>query len=108
MINADQMSLIFLDIKKNKPLNKINTYGLTQRKITLLVATEQLFRTQFNIDERTNCEAVEISTPEKMITLKDIKTSKLTIEKYDKLVLSPGAVSVMPPLPGIDFWESFM
>ena len=72
------------------------------------MATEQLFRTQFNIDERTNCEAVEISAPEKMTTLKDVKTSKLTIEKYDKLVLSPGAVSVMPPLPGIDFCEFFM
>ena len=26
----------------------------------------------------------------------------MTTESYDKLVLSPGAVSVRPPLPGID------
>ncbi|MGA9239879.1 FAD-dependent oxidoreductase, partial [Robiginitalea sp.] len=65
-------------------------------------ATEQLFRTQFNIDARTNCEAVEISPTEKTVTLKDVRTGELSIEKYDKLVLSPGAVSVRPPLPGID------
>ena len=29
-------------------------------------------------------------------------TGQVTIESYDKLVLSPGAPSVRPPLPGID------
>ncbi len=76
--------------------------GVIEKESSLLVATEQLFRTQFNIDARTNCEAVEISASEKTVTLKDVKTGKLTVEKYDKLVLSPGAVSVRPPLPGID------
>jgi len=76
--------------------------GVIEKESSLLVATEQLFRTQFNIDARTYCEAVDISASEKTVTLKDIKTGKLTVEKYDKLVLSPGAVSVRPPLPGID------
>ena len=34
--------------------------------------------------------------------LRDVKTGKVTTETYDKLVLSPGAASVRPPLPGID------
>ena len=34
--------------------------------------------------------------------LRDTKTGKVTTESYDKLVLSPGAASVHPPLPGID------
>ena len=76
--------------------------GVIEKESSLLVATEQLFRTQFNIDARTYCEAVDISASEKTVTLKDIKTGKLTVEKYDKLVLSPGAVSVRPPVPGID------
>ena len=29
-------------------------------------------------------------------------TGEVTTESYDKLVLSPGATSVHPPLPGID------
>ncbi|MGB5262047.1 MAG: FAD-dependent oxidoreductase [Lutimonas sp.] len=76
--------------------------GVIEKESSLLVATEQLFRAQFNVDARTNCEAVDISASEKTVTLKDVKTGKLTVEKYDKLVLSPGAVSVRPPLPGID------
>ena len=34
--------------------------------------------------------------------LRDVATGKVTTEPYDKLVLSPGASSVRPPLPGID------
>ncbi len=34
--------------------------------------------------------------------LRDVETGAVTTEAYDKLVLSPGAVSVHPPLPGID------
>jgi len=76
--------------------------GVIQKESSLLVASEKLFREQFNIDVRTNCEAVDISPKEKTINLKDVKTGKITTEKYGKLVLSPGAVSVRPPLPGID------
>ncbi len=34
--------------------------------------------------------------------LKNLETGEVTTESYDKLVLSPGAPSVHPPLPGID------
>ena len=34
--------------------------------------------------------------------LRNVATGEVTIESYDKLVLSPGAASVRPPLPGID------
>ena len=34
--------------------------------------------------------------------LRNVKTGEVTTESYDKLVLSPGAPSVRPPLPGID------
>ena len=51
---------------------------------------------------RTNCEAFEISPKEKQVKLRNVKTGEVTTHSYDKLVLSPGAVSVRPPLPGID------
>ena len=38
----------------------------------------------------------------KTVDLRNVKTGKVTTESYDKLVLSPGAASVHPPLPGID------
>ena len=34
--------------------------------------------------------------------LKNVTTGEVTTESYDKLVLSPGAASIRPPLPGID------
>ena len=34
--------------------------GIIEKESRLLVASEQLFREQFAIDVRTNCEAVEI------------------------------------------------
>ena len=76
--------------------------GVIEKESSLLVASEQLFREQFAIDVRTRCEAVGISPKEKTVKLRDVATGKVTTEPYDKLVLSPGAASVHPPLPGID------
>ena len=76
--------------------------GVIEKESSLLVATVKLFRDQFNVDARVNCEATEISTKDKTVTFRNTVTRELTTETYDKLVLSPGAISVRPPLPGID------
>jgi NADPH-dependent 2,4-dienoyl-CoA reductase/sulfur reductase-like enzyme/rhodanese-related sulfurtransferase len=76
--------------------------GVIAKESSLLVGTEQMFRAMFNIDARTNCEAVKIDPKKKTVDLRDTKTGKVTTESYDKLVLSPGAASVHPKMPGID------
>jgi NADPH-dependent 2,4-dienoyl-CoA reductase/sulfur reductase-like enzyme/rhodanese-related sulfurtransferase len=76
--------------------------GVIKRESSLLVANEELFRAQFAIDVRTGCEAIEISPQQKAVQLRDVATGDVTTHSYDKLVLSPGAASVRPPLPGID------
>jgi len=76
--------------------------GVIEKESSLLVATEQTFRTQFAIDCRTRCEVVGISVAKKTVELKNHATGEVTTEKYDKLVLSPGAAPIRPPLPGID------
>ena len=68
----------------------------------LLVADEDLFRHFFNVDVRTRCEAVAIDAEKKTVDLKNVETGEVSTESYDTLVLSPGAGSVRPPLPGID------
>jgi NADPH-dependent 2,4-dienoyl-CoA reductase/sulfur reductase-like enzyme/rhodanese-related sulfurtransferase len=70
---------------------------------SLLVATEQMFRAVFGVEVRTQCEAVAIDPAKKTVALRDVATGKVTTESYDKLVLSPGAAPIRPPLPGIDF-----
>lgn len=76
--------------------------GVIERESSLLVASEQFFRSNFAIDVRTNCEAIGISPQKKTVELRNVTTGAVTTETYDKLVLSPGAPSVHPPLPGID------
>jgi NADPH-dependent 2,4-dienoyl-CoA reductase/sulfur reductase-like enzyme/rhodanese-related sulfurtransferase len=76
--------------------------GVIPRESSLLVADENTFRDLFAIDVRTNCEAISISPENKTVELRNAATGEVTIESYDKLVLSPGAKPIRPPMPGID------
>jgi len=76
--------------------------GVIEKESSLLVASEQMFRVMFAVDVRTNCEAVSISPKNKTVDLRNVETGEVTTESYDKLVLSPGAASFHPDLPGID------
>jgi len=76
--------------------------GVIPNESSLLVANELYFKANLGIDARTNCEAVSIDAKKKTVDLRDVATGDVTTETYDKLVLSPGATSVRPPLPGID------
>jgi NADPH-dependent 2,4-dienoyl-CoA reductase/sulfur reductase-like enzyme len=76
--------------------------GVIPKESSLLVANEQYFKANLGIEARTNCEAVSIDRKKKTVGLKNVKTGAVTTESYDKLVLSPGAASIRPPLPGID------
>ena len=76
--------------------------GVIEQQSNLLVATADTFRDMFAVDARTDCEVVGIAAGEKTVQLKDRVTGEVTTEHYDKLVLSPGAAPIRPPLPGID------
>ena len=76
--------------------------GVIENESSLLVATEDMFRGMFAIDVRSRCEVVSISPKTKTVELKNHATGEVTTESYDKLVLSPGAAPIRPPLPGID------
>jgi NADPH-dependent 2,4-dienoyl-CoA reductase/sulfur reductase-like enzyme/rhodanese-related sulfurtransferase len=73
-----------------------------EEESSLLVANERVFREQFAVDCRTGVEAVDVSPGDRTVTLRDVGTGEEHTEAYDVLVLSPGARSVRPPLPGID------
>ena len=76
--------------------------GVIEKESSLLVSSEAMFRAFFAIDVRTGCEAIKISPDRKTVELRNVATGEVTTESYDKLVLSPGAVTVRPPLPGLD------
>jgi len=68
----------------------------------LLVATPDLFRKRFNIQVRTQNNVTAINRDKREIEVEDLKTSTKYREKYDALVLAPGAAPIRPPLPGIN------
>ena len=72
------------------------------KEASLFVADANTFRSQFAVDVRTGCEAVTISPEKKTVELRNVATGEVSTESYDRLVLSPGAPSIRPPLPGID------
>ncbi|HOO42502.1 MAG TPA: FAD-dependent oxidoreductase [Bacteroidales bacterium] len=67
----------------------------------LFVQTPESFGTRFNMDIRINSEVIDINPDIHQVIVRNEKGEEYT-ESYDKLLLSPGAGPVKPPLPGID------
>ena len=71
-------------------------------KSALLVQTPEAMKARFNIDVRTLSEALSIDRQAHTVRIMDHRTGRVYEEKYDKLVLSPGAEPKRPPIEGLD------
>ncbi len=74
--------------------------GTIKERDSLLVTTPEIFRTQFAIDVRVDNEVLQIDREQKELVIQGPHGAKYR-EGYDKLVLSPGAHALMPPIPGL-------
>lgn len=68
----------------------------------LFIQTPEGFSNKFNLTVKVNTQAMEIDRKNKTLIIKNLITGETSLEKYDKLLLSPGAVPVKPPIPGIN------
>jgi NADPH-dependent 2,4-dienoyl-CoA reductase/sulfur reductase-like enzyme/rhodanese-related sulfurtransferase len=68
----------------------------------LLLASAELFHARFNIEVRTENEVLSIDRTRREIEVKRLQTGEVYHERYDALVLSPGAMPIQPALPGAD------
>lgn len=68
----------------------------------LFVQTAASFNKRFNIDVRVTTEVTAIDPVKKTVTAIKKETGEVYKETYDKLILSPGAEPLQPPLPGIN------
>ena len=75
--------------------------GVIKNRDNLFLQTPASFGKRFNVDVRVENTVAGINTVEKTVTVKRADGSEYT-ETYDKLLLSPGASPVKPPLEGID------
>ncbi len=75
--------------------------GVIEECERLFVQTPEAFGQRFAIDVRTRSEVTSIDLKNKTVEVRTSDGREYT-ESYDKLLLSPGASPVCPPLPGID------
>ncbi|MDO6776283.1 FAD-dependent oxidoreductase [Shewanella sp. 3_MG-2023] len=68
----------------------------------LLLQTPESFLARFNVDVRVMNEVTAINSVTKSVTVKDLISGNEYTETYDKLLLSPGAGPIVPPIAGID------
>ncbi len=76
--------------------------GVIDSDDKLLVANPELFRTRFAVDVRTGQEVRSIDREKKTARVLRLADGVEEDLAYDALVLSPGALPVKPPLPGIE------
>lgn len=72
----------------------------------LLVQTPENMKARFNIDVRINSEVIAVDALNKRVTVKS-KEKGVYEEKYDYLILSPGAKALRPNIKGIDSKKIF-
>ena len=80
--------------------------GVIENRNYLFLQTPTSFRKRFNIDVRVENTVTGIDTGKKTISVRRSDGSQYT-EAYDKLLLSPGASPVKPPLKGVDLQGIF-
>lgn len=75
--------------------------GVIKSRDKLFVQTPEAFSRRFNVDVRTRHAALSIDTERHEVSIRRADGTTYT-ETYDRLLLSPGAEPVRPPLEGID------
>ena len=75
--------------------------GEITKKSALTLQTPQSFNARVNVDVRVNSEVTSIDPKAKTVTVRSKDRGEYT-ESYDKLILSPGAAPIRPPMEGAD------
>ena len=70
--------------------------GMVADRGALIMMDPVKFRNQYNIDVRVNSEVTEICRQEKLVRVRDMEKGTQYEERYDVLVLSPGARPILP------------
>ena len=75
---------------------------MIEEEDALLLETPATLHDRFRLDVRVRSEALTINRDERCVNVKDWTSGSHYELSYDKLILSPGASAVIPPLPGIE------
>lgn len=76
--------------------------GIIEEERELLLQTPSSLHARFRLDVRVLSEVTSISREVKTVSVKNLVTGEEYEVGYDKLVLSPGAAPIVPPIPGVE------
>ncbi len=76
--------------------------GVISKEQDLLLQTPESLHKRFNLDVRVNSEVTAIDPVAKSVSVRNTLTGEIYSLAYDKLVLSPGATPVVPPIEGVE------
>ena len=76
--------------------------GVIEDLEELTLQTPESFLRRFRIQMKVHHEVTAIHPDRKTVAVTNLETGASFEERYDKLLLSPGAKSVRPPLPGVN------
>ncbi|GAA2564912.1 CoA-disulfide reductase [Winogradskya consettensis] len=75
--------------------------GVIAERQALLLQTPESLQARFDLDVRVQSEVLAIDRDRRTVRVRDLTLGREYEETYDRLVLSPGAVPIVPELPGI-------
>ncbi|MDC7226961.1 MAG: FAD-dependent oxidoreductase [Spirochaetales bacterium] len=74
--------------------------GDIESRSSLILASTETFRDQYQVKVHTATEAINIDREAKQVTALNKKTNEEKVYKYDKLILAQGGKPIVPPIPG--------
>lgn len=81
--------------------------GVIERREDLTLQTPESFFSRFRVSMKVHHEVTAIHPERRTVSVKNLETGEEFEEKYDKLLLSPGAKPAQPRLPGIGMDKLF-
>lgn len=76
--------------------------GVITKEEDLLLQTPESLNRRFRLDVRIKSEVTGIDPAKKSVTVHNLESGESYELSYEKLILSPGATPIVPPIDGID------
>jgi NADPH-dependent 2,4-dienoyl-CoA reductase/sulfur reductase-like enzyme/rhodanese-related sulfurtransferase len=76
--------------------------GIIEEESALLLQTPESLHKRFRLDVRVLSQALEIDAVRKVVKVLNLATLEESEISFDKLILSPGATPIVPPIKGFE------
>ncbi|MEJ2034309.1 MAG: FAD-dependent oxidoreductase [Deltaproteobacteria bacterium] len=76
--------------------------GKIESRNDLFIASPERLEARYRLKVRRSQEVTAIDRTAKEVEVRDLASGRIYREPYDRLILSPGARPLTPPLPGVD------